>query len=128
MSRQNISSGGLWESRYGYSRAVRIGSRIVIAGTIAAGPDGRIECPDDAGAQTGLIIDRIREALDQAGAGLEAIILLRIYITSMEDAESVGLIIKQRLKDIRPAATMVTVANLFAGARVEIEAEALMDS
>ena len=125
MTRQNISSGTPWETRFGYSRAVRIGNRVLVAGTIAVDAQGGLLHPADASAQAGAILDRIEAALKQADASLQDVVSLRTYITRMEDAEAIGLTLKHRLGETGPTSTMVVVSALFADARVEIEAEAM---
>lgn len=128
MARQNISSGTPWEARFGYSRAVRIDDRIIVAGTIAVDSEGRLQHEDDPTGQAHMILDRIEAALEQAGADLQDVVSLRTYITRLEDADSIGLVFKERLDGINPTSTMVVVSALFADARVEIEAEALVGS
>lgn len=128
MTRQNISSGTPWEARYGYSRAVRVDDRIVVAGTIAVDEQGSLRHPNDAAAQAKIILDRIESALVEAGSGLQDVVSLRTYITRMEDAQDIGLTFKEHLGDIAPVSTMVVVAGLFADALVEIEAEAILNS
>ena len=128
MTRQNISSGTPWEAKFGYSRAVRVHDRIVVAGTIAVDAAGALLHPDDAAAQATTILDRIEAALEQAGSSLKDVVSLRTYITHMDDANDIGLIFKNRLDGTMPISTMVVVAELFAQARVEIEAEAIVGS
>ena len=128
MTRQNISSGAPWEVQFGYSRAVRIKDRIIVSGTIAVDEAGRLLYPDDPAGQVGVVFDRIETAIRSAGGTLQDVVSLRIYITTMEDAEAIGHAFKQRLGNINPVATMVAVAALFADARVEIEAEAAVPS
>ncbi|MEE2907672.1 MAG: RidA family protein [Planctomycetota bacterium] len=128
MTRQNISSGTPWEARFGYSRAVRVDDRIVVAGTIAVDDQGKLLHPQDAAAQANIILDRIESALAEAGSNLKEVVSLRTYITSMANAEDIGLTFKERLGDTAPVSTMVVVAALFADALVEIEAEAILKS
>ncbi|MAT80201.1 MAG: hypothetical protein CMJ29_04285 [Phycisphaerae bacterium] len=128
MHRQNISSGTPWESRYGYSRAVRMENRILVAGTIAVDTEGILLHPEDAAGQTTVILDRIESSLNKAGATLKDVVGLRTYITDMDDSDEIGLTFKTRFGNTGPVSTMVVVAGLFANARVEIEAEAIIQS
>ncbi len=128
MDRQNISSGTPWESLYGYSRAVRIGNRILLSGTIAVNESGILQHPNDPRGQTNRILDKISAALREAGAGLVDIIQLRISTTHLDHADAIGRSFNKRLGDTRPVSTMDVVAKLFADALVEIEAEAFIQS
>jgi enamine deaminase RidA (YjgF/YER057c/UK114 family) len=123
--RQSIASGSPFESTIGFSRAVRVGSRVVVSGTGPVFPDG--SCPDDAGAQARRCLDIIEEALIAAGSALDQVVRTRMYLTSVDDAEAVSAVHGERFGTIRPAATMVVVAALLVPAwRVEIEAEAMV--
>lgn len=125
--RQNISSGTEWETLVGYSRAVRIGSVIEVAGTTAVDEQGQVVGPGDSAAQTRYILARIARALAQAGASLGDVIRTRIYVTDISQWEAIGRAHGEVFADIRPAATMVQVAALIRPELlVEIEATAVL--
>jgi enamine deaminase RidA (YjgF/YER057c/UK114 family) len=122
---KRISSGSPFEARLGFSRAVRAGDRIVVAGTAPVWTSG--ECPDDPAQQARRCFEIIGAALTEAGTGLEDVIRTRIFITSAADAGAVGTVHAEVLGAVRPAATMVIVAGLLDPRwRVEIEAEAIV--
>jgi enamine deaminase RidA (YjgF/YER057c/UK114 family) len=115
--RVNVSSGSPYESAVGYSRAVRIGAHIAVAGTTGAG--------DDVATQTRDALRRIEAALHDAGATMRDVVRTRIYVTDIAEWRAVGAAHEQVFGDIMPAATMVEVSALIDPAlRVEIEADA----
>lgn len=128
IDRQCVSTGVRWEEEVGYSRAVRVGSQIFVTGTLAVSESGDLLAPGDPYQQTLLAIDRIAWAIEQCGGSLGDVVRTRMYITRMEDAEHVGRAHRERLGEIKPCATMVQVAGLFAGAAVEIEADAVLNA
>jgi enamine deaminase RidA (YjgF/YER057c/UK114 family) len=118
-SRILVSSGTDFESTVGYSRAVRIGPHVAVAGTTGPGP------ADDIGAQTREALRRIEIALNEAGVALSDVIRTRIYVTEISRWREVAAVHAEVFGQIRPAATMVEVAALIAPELlVEIEADA----
>lgn len=116
-----VSSGSDFESAVGYSRAVRVGPYVVVAGTTGGG--------DDAATQTRDCLRRIEIALNQAGAALTDVVRTRIYVTDISRWREIGEVHAQVFGDIRPAATMVEVSALIApGLLVEIEADAYLEA
>ncbi|MGB9252237.1 MAG: RidA family protein [Mycobacterium sp.] len=118
-SRILVSSGTDLESTVGYSRAVRVGPLVAVAGTTGHGT------PDDIGAQTREALCRIEISLNEAGAALSDVIRTRIYVTDISRWREVAVVHAEVFGQIRPAATMVEVAALIAPELlVEIEADA----
>jgi enamine deaminase RidA (YjgF/YER057c/UK114 family) len=127
VARQLVSSGSPFEPTIGFSRAVRVGNRVLVSGTGPVFPDG--QCPAEAGAQARRCLEIIESALREAGASLADVVRTRMYVTSADYADAVGAVHGELFGDVRPAATMVVVAGLLDPAwKVEIEAEAVVSA
>ena len=113
MARRNVSSGGPWESRGGYSRAVFVGDSAWVAGTTDAGPDGRSQHPGDIAAQTRAVFDIIRVALEQGGFSMDDVVRTRMSLTDITRAAEVNEVHQELFGAIRPAAAMVQVSALI---------------
>ena len=125
--RLNISSGVKWEDIVGYSRAVKIGNVIEVAGTTALDEEGNLVGPDDPYEQTRYIIVKIEKALTSAGAALTDVVRTRIFTTDISRWEEIGRAHGEFFRDIKPASTMVEVSALINPSMlVEIEATVIL--
>ena len=123
---QRFSSGSPWEDRFGYSRAVRVGNRVLVSGTAPIWPDG--SCDPDPTAQARRCLEIIVAAIREAGGGPEHVVRTRMFVTSADVSEAVGLAHAEVFGDARPVSTMVVIAGLLDPRwHLEIEAEAVLD-
>jgi enamine deaminase RidA (YjgF/YER057c/UK114 family) len=126
MDRTLISSGSPYEERVGYSRAVRIGNQVWVAGCAPVMPDGG-EPPPDAYGQARRCLEIIATALEHAGAAMEHVVRTRVYLVRTEDFEQIGRAHGEAFGHVRPANTTLTVKELVDPRwLVEIEAEAIV--
>ncbi len=124
--RVNISSGTPWEESVGYSRAVRVGDIVEVAGTTAMDGD-EVMFPNDAYQQAQYILLKIQQALIDAGSSLEDVVRTRMYVTDISYSDDIGKAHKEFFAEIKPASTMVEVYSLIQeGLVVEIEVSAVV--
>ena len=125
MTRTNVSSGSPFEPKIGFSRAVKIGDRVLVSGTAPVWPDD--SCPEDVAAQARRCLEIIFAALAEVGAGPADVVRTRMYLTAAQDWTEVGRVLGEVFGEIRPASTMVVVQALLDPRwKVEIEAEAVL--
>lgn len=128
MARQNVSTGGPWEGKIGYSRAVRVGVSVHVSGSTAMTPSGLVG-KGDLYAQTIQTFKTIEASLKQAGASLDDVVRTRIYMTNIDQWQEVGRAHGEIFGNIRPATTMVEVKRLIdPDMLVEIEADAIISA
>jgi len=126
---RNIASGAPWEAIVGYSRAVRVGPFVFVAGTTASDAEGRVVGEGDPYAQAAHCFRKIGAALEQAGASLRDVVRVRMYVTNADDWEAIGRAHKEVFADVLPASTLVEVSRLLDPAMlVEIEVDAVISS
>jgi enamine deaminase RidA (YjgF/YER057c/UK114 family) len=126
--RIRVSSGAPWEPIVGYSRAVRVGDTVYVAGTTASDERGRVLHVGDAYGQTRAALEKVDWALRQAGTGREDVVCARIYTTDIARWEEIGRAHAEFFGEIRPALTLVAVKGLVDPEMlVEIEAIAVLD-
>jgi enamine deaminase RidA (YjgF/YER057c/UK114 family) len=128
LERRRISSGGPYEARYGYSRALVVDHACWVSGTTDAGSDGRSLHPGDPAAQARAVLDIIEGALHEAGFARSDVVRVRIYTTDMKRSQAILEVLGERFGSIGPAATIVEVRSLIdRSLLVEIEADAVRD-
>ena len=113
MKRQNISSGAKWEDIVGYSRAVRVGNIIEVAGTTASDENGEVIGKGDMYAQTKYIFEKMEKALQEAGASMADVVRTRMLVTDISQWEEVGRAHGEFFRTIKPASTMVEISGLI---------------
>ena len=125
--RSNYSSGAPWESIAGYSRAVRVGNIIEVAGTTAVDTEGQVVGAGDISKQTDYIFKKIRNALNDAGSNMSDVIRTRMYLTDINDWETVARVHGDIFSDIKPVSTLVEVSRLIdEELLIEIEVSAVV--
>ena len=125
--RKNISSGAPWESIVGYSRAVRVGNHIWVAGTTSTDENGNVIGVGDVAVQTNYVLQKIGRALIEADATFADVVRTRMFVTDISQWEIIGRIHGEIFGSIRPASTMVEVAKLVDPQHlVEIEVDAFL--
>jgi enamine deaminase RidA (YjgF/YER057c/UK114 family) len=125
MQRHNISSGSPYEPTVGFSRAVRVGDRVIVAGTAPIWPDGAVD--PDPGAQARRCLEIMLNALEEAGGRASDVVRTRMFITDAADGDRIGQAHGEIFSGIRPASTMVVVSGLLDPRwKVEMELEAVV--
>ena len=127
MAKQLISSGTIWEEKFGYSRAVKLGNNVFVAGTTAVDEDGNVIGGDDPYSQALFIYKKIEKALNEAGSSLKDVVRVRTFVTNIKRWEEVAKAQGEVFETIRPAATLVEVTALVRKElMVEIEVDAVI--
>jgi enamine deaminase RidA (YjgF/YER057c/UK114 family) len=127
MERRRVSSGSPYEPLIGFSRAVRVGDRVLVSGTAPVRPDGEVD--PDAAAQAQLCFEIVRDALADLGAAMSDVVRTRVYLVDAADGEAVGRAHGEAFGAAKPASSVVVVAGLLDSRwRVEVEAEAVVEA
>lgn len=125
--RIRVSSGGPWEDRIGYSRAVRVEDHVWVSGTTGTRPNGSV--PEGTEAQTRLALGTIDQALRDVGSSCDEAVRVRVFATDIGEWEAIGAILVEHFGRAKPAMTMVQVARLIdPGHRIEIEVDTVIGS
>lgn len=127
MQRTLISSGAIYETEIGFSRAVRVGPHIAVSGTAPIAPGGGVACPGDLYGQTLRCLKIIEKAINDAGGRRDHVIRTRIFLKEMSNWQDAGRAHGEFFRDIRPASTMIQIVQAIdPGWLVEIEADAIV--
>jgi enamine deaminase RidA (YjgF/YER057c/UK114 family) len=126
--RRSVGSGVSWEEQFGYSRAVRVGDRILVSGTTATGPDGKVVAPGDAAAQARFVFEKIETAVRELGGTLQDVVRTRVYLSNLDDWRAVASVHGERFRDVKPANTLIGAKLVGEEYLVEIEVEAVVGS
>ena len=125
--RTRISSGAKWEDIVGYSRAVRVGNTVEVAGTTAVDAQGQVVGVGDVYRQTQFILSKIEKALQEAGASMAQVVRTRIFLVDISQWEAAGRAHGEYFRHIKPASSMIEVKGLISSELlVEIEATAIL--
>lgn len=125
-SRQRHFSGGVWETAYGYCRAIRVGPTVLVSGCTSM-QEGRVRFPADPGSQVRVALETALASLEAFGARVEDVVRTRMYVTHRRDCDAVGRVHAEVFGAAPPVATMVIVSGLLhPDMRVEIEVEAVL--
>ena len=127
MNRHHVGSGVSWETEFGYSRATRIGDRILVSGTTATGPEGPVAV-GNSGEQARYALEKIRTAIESLGGTLDDVVRTRIYVKPGTDWEAVARIHGEFFSAVRPVCTLIYAEPIGEEYLVEIEAEAIVGS
>ncbi len=126
-TKQLVSSSTIWEKKFGYSRAVRVGKMVFVAGTTAVDEEGNVIGINDPYKQAAFIYDKIDKALQEAGSSLKDVVRVRTFVTDISTWEKVAKVQGEVFADVRPAATLVQVVALVnPELLVEIEVDAML--
>jgi len=127
MERQNIAGNSPYEGIVGFSRAVKVGPFVTVAGTVATGDDGKIVGGNDMYAQSVQVLKNIGRALETAGASFRDVVRTRTYVTDISRWQDAGRAHGEIFREIRPAATMIQVVSMVSPEMlVEIEVDAII--